>query len=391
GLKYDQVYHPPYAHLLQPLSDFYEDYIAPLLGVPPDPERRGFADTVGAFRNSLEVKPIASKTSDTNSNVLVLELRGVDPELTRRALDEVVTVFLQYDKRTSLEAGRQAQQVIARRAEAAANEVAEAQFRLESFVAGQETAANSSADPYADGGRGGTVGGSQPNRGAHSEMLDGLKTQDATAPGPAHSASKPLSTGGRTRYWLAVDRLKSRLQQSQIELLNLRKGNPAPTEQTRALESEIASLTSQLDNVLRQNARQEATEKSLERDLNLKERELVELRKRLGQITLFLDVDESDANNRVVVEPPLRARSSEWKMRAIVGVAGAVGGLFLGFAVAGVRELFDTRIETAADGRASLGLPVLGVFPRVLPNAVRAGFKTFPPAFGTRDDDERPS
>ncbi|MGH6823542.1 MAG: Wzz/FepE/Etk N-terminal domain-containing protein, partial [Methylocella sp.] len=256
GLKYDQVYHPPYMHLLRPLSDFYENYIAPLLGFSPDPERRGFADTVGAFRNSLDVKPIASKSSDTNSNILVLELRGVDRELTRRALDEVVSVFLRYDKRTNLEAGRQAQQVIAHRAEVAANEVSEAQFRLEAFLAGQETAANNSADPYADGGRGGTLAGSQLHGRARSEMLDdGLKTQDATAPGPAHSASKPSNTDGKTRYWFAVDRLKSRLQQSQIELLNLRKGNPAPTAQSRALESEIASLTSQLDNVLRQNAR----------------------------------------------------------------------------------------------------------------------------------------
>ena len=188
-----------------------------------------------------------------------------------------------------------------------------------------------------------------------------------------------MNTDGRTRYWLAVDRLKAQLQQYQIELLNLRKGNPVPTGQTRVLESEIASLTSQLDNVLRQNARQEATVKGLQRDLQLKESEFVELRKRLGQITLFLDMGESEANNRVVVEPPLRARGSEWKIRFIAGVAGAVGGLFLGLALAGVRELFDTRIQTASDARASLGLAVLGVFPRVRPSMmVRAGFKASP-------------
>lgn len=103
----------------------------------------------------------------------------------------------------------------------------------------------------------------------------------------------------------------------------------------------------------------------LERTLRLRQQELIDVEHRLSQIEMYLDLNANDIDHRVIVEPPVRPRSSEWKKRAIVGVAGAIGGLLLGVFLAGLRELFDHRLSNAAVVKAYLDLPVIATIPNL--------------------------
>jgi hypothetical protein len=61
----------------------------------------------------------------------------------------------------------------------------------------------------------------------------------------------------------------------------------------------------------------------------------------------------------VVVEEPLAARGSDWKIRALIAGIGIVAGIFLAIALAGLLELLDSRLQSETQVRAALGLPVL--------------------------------
>ncbi|AWB23812.1 hypothetical protein DA075_25385 [Methylobacterium currus] len=332
GLRYDQVYHPPLTHLMRPFADAFDRFVAPILGLSPDPDKRGFGETVSAFRASLDVTPVASKSSDTNSNIVSMQLRGTDPERTRLALEELITRFLRHDADENRETARKAQAVVARHAETAEAEVVAAQHRVETFLA--------------------ALGGS-----AKPEQRELGTPRDPTT----------------------IVRLKARLQDLRMELLELRIQYAEPTEQTRALEGVITALTEELDREQRGVARSDAVLQRLERDLRLKESALMDLQKRLGQIALYLEMTEGEFTNRVVVEPPLKARSSDWKTRLAIAAAGSVASLFLGFALAGLRELVDPRLQTAAEARVSLGIPVLAAMPIFKADTIRNSFASLYP------------
>jgi uncharacterized protein involved in exopolysaccharide biosynthesis len=348
GLTYDQVYHPPLTHLIRPVADLVDAHVMPLLGFRPDPEKRGFADTVAAFQRSFQTRPVPSKSSDTNSNLIALQLRARTAELAQRSLQAVIEAHDRLQLESRQADARRAFEVVTAQAATSQQAVNEAQRRFENFLA--EANVN---QQVADLGGG------------------AARASDA---GQAATQRRELTS---PRDSLSVARLKARLQDMQMQQVELQNNFRAPTEQARALAANITALQDQLDREQRRSARNEAQLLALERDLRLKEDTLVELQRRSSQIGLYLAMGEHGVSNRVVVEPPLAPRSSEWRSRAVIGVAGAIAGLLLGVAVAGLRELLDTRLQTTADLRASLGLPVLATLPRLRPSAMHAVAATF--------------
>jgi uncharacterized protein involved in exopolysaccharide biosynthesis len=321
GLTYDQVYHPPYACLLRPLVDFYDRMASSWLGRPIDPEKYGFADTVAAFQKSLEAKTIESKTADTNSNILEVSLRGVDRSLTQKALEILVDFFIGYDNQLNKDGAMRAEAVVAQNATAARQDVEAAQQKLQDVLAKSGSTFRSETAAQ--------IGDPEVIR---------------STPGEAN----------------VIDLLKSNLLEMQMKLVKLQSNVLAHTPEMLSLEKQINVLTERLDREQQRHAQDDSSLLEIRRDLKLKESILVDLEKRLSQVRLFLNMGASQISNRVVVEPPLLPRSSEWKLRALVGVASAVGGLFLGIALAGLREITDHRLQSDADVQQYLGVPVAG-------------------------------
>jgi uncharacterized protein involved in exopolysaccharide biosynthesis len=251
NLTYSEVYLPPLKRLLQPFGDFFDSYLAPVFGLPPDPEKQGFGDTVTALRDALEVKPVVSKSSDTNSNIISLRLRGTEPKRTQQVLQAIVTSFLEHDVHDNLKGASQARDIIGKRLATAATELSEAQERLES-----------------------------------------------------DSRSKFLG-------------------------------------------------------------RHEPSLLALERAVRLKESEVAELQKKAAEVETYVEMASSPSSSRVVVEEPLAARGSDWKIRALIAVIGICAGLFLAVALAGVLELLDSRLQSEVQARGALGLPVLASLPQL--------------------------
>ncbi|MDQ6869644.1 MAG: hypothetical protein M3178_15220 [Pseudomonadota bacterium] len=321
GLTNDQVYHPPYAYLLKSLMDFYDRIVSSWLPQPIDPEKSGFADTVAAFQKSLEAKSIESKTADTNSNILEVSLRGVDRFLTQKALDILISVYIGYDNQLNRDGAIRAEAVVAKNAAAARRDVEATQQKLQEVLA-----------------RSGLT----------------FKSETSAQIGDPEAIR---STPGEDKV---IDLLKSNLLEMQMKLVKLQSSVLAHTPEMLALEKQISVLTGRLDREQQRHAQDDSSLLDIKRDLQLREAILIDLEKRLSQVRLFLSMGASQISNRVVVEPPQLPRFSEGKMRTLVGVASAVGGLFLGIALAGLREFADHRLQNETDVQRHLGVPVAG-------------------------------
>jgi uncharacterized protein involved in exopolysaccharide biosynthesis/Mrp family chromosome partitioning ATPase len=339
GLTYDQIYHPAYVHLLRPLADLYDGVTSRWLGWPTDPEKYGFADTVAAFQKSLQAKPLESKTADTNSNIIDIILYGVDPQLTQQALKVLTDLFADYDNRLNKEGAIKAQAVVAQHVSQARKEVQLVQQGLEDFL-------------------------------AKSGMSVGAAPTATIDPSDAKSM---LTTPGNNN---TIEVLKSRLLQMQLDLIHIKATFRDRTTQIRSLEDSIALLTDRLDHERQRHARDERSLLDLRRELGLKHSVLLELEKRLSQVQLFLDMGASQISNRIILDPPLVPRSSEWKQRLYVQVASIFGGFFLGIALAGLRELADHRLQTERDIRRYLGVPVVANLPLLKQSILRKAIES---------------
>jgi uncharacterized protein involved in exopolysaccharide biosynthesis len=330
NLTYDQVYHPPYAHFLRPLVDIYDQFVSLALGWPVDPEKYGFADTVAAFQKSVQAKTVESKTSDTNSNILEVSLRGVNADITQKALQTLVDYYLGYENHLNRDGAMRAQAVIEQNLDIAEREVAEAQQKMQDLLA---KSGLTSAYKYA----------------AQSGDSDSIR-----------------STPGEKDL---IGMLKSHLLELQMKLVKLQSNVAARTPEMQSIEKQIDVLSERLNREQRRHAEDDRSLLDIRRQVQFKEATFLELQKRLSQVRLFRAIGASQISNRVVVEQPLRPRSREWKQRILIAVASSFGGLFFGIALAGLREFTDHRLQSEADVQQYLGVSVVANLPFAKPAA----------------------
>jgi uncharacterized protein involved in exopolysaccharide biosynthesis len=332
NLTYDQVYHPPYAHFLRPLADSYDHIVDRTLGWPVDPEKYGFADTVAAFQKSVETKTIESKTADTNSNILEISLRGVNADTTQKALQTLVDYYIGYENlKLNREGALKAEAVIEQNLNIAEHEVADAQQKMQDLLA---KSGLTSADKYA----------------AQSGDSDSIH-----------------STPGEGGF---IGLMKSHLLDLQMKLVLLQSSVTAHTPEMLSLEKQIDVLGERLTREQRRHAEDDRSLLDIKRQVQFKEATLLELQKRLSQVRLFLAIGASQISNRVVVEQPLRPRSGQTLQRILIAVASSFGGLFLGIALAGLREYTDHRLQSEADIQQYLGVSVVANLPFAKPAAL---------------------
>ncbi|MFG5408677.1 hypothetical protein ABXN37_11915 [Piscinibacter sakaiensis] len=161
----------------------------------------------------------------------------------------------------------------------------------------------------------------------------------------------------------ALAALKTQTVEMQAELDALRELYTDDAENVRTLRRRLEAMQRRLAEGLSASVQAVSSLGSLERQRALAQDRYNEVQKKLDQIKLYLRLNPSDAESRVIVDAPSRPLDDEGKKRVVVALIGPVAGLLLGLLLAGLRELSDQRLQSRRDVRQALGLPVLGAWP----------------------------
>jgi len=324
GLTYDQVYHKPLTHLVEPLMVAY-DWMRPRLFGHPAKERKGFDQVVEAVQRSIVVQPVQSKSADVNSNLLEVHFRAAEPVVAQRGLQVLLDTYARRQTAMNDSAAEAALSVVSAEAGAAATRLSMARARLRDYLAGSPGALQA-ASPAVAG-----VGGS----------------------------ATPAGVRGGSR----LNELDDRLTTLQLELLRTRQVYREESDTVASLRAQIAALQAAVEGETRNGAGDLAQLAALEREVRLSEARATQLEDRRNAIALFRLANTTQPSSHVVVEPPLVPDSSDWKKRVAIGVLGALMGVLLGLALAGMAEIGDPTFTSKTLVRRWLGLEVLTVIP----------------------------
>jgi uncharacterized protein involved in exopolysaccharide biosynthesis/Mrp family chromosome partitioning ATPase len=358
GLTYAQVYHKPYVHLLNPVTDALEPLLA-VFGVPRDPEKYGFRSTVEEFKKSLIVKPIKSKSAEASSNIIDITLQSPSPDLAQKALDVLLASYTSFDITLNQQAGEKAHSIVKLQLDETQAKVLQAQDRLRAFLLQKGSSKGSRGGGAASlASNAGT--GSRTAADARVDAGDGLVT----------------SPGDHT----SISLLKTRLIELEMEKLDTQKTFQGDSDRAQVLGRTISALQQRLSKEIKSDAENDVALATLERDVRTIETEHLEINKKLAQIDLFLKMNQQQPPNRIVVEPPVRPRSSDMKRKVAVGLLSSVAGLLLGLALAGMREYGDTTLRSPRDVKSALGIEVLSQIPKVPAAALESALRREPPA-----------
>jgi len=213
--------------------------------------------------------------------------------------------------------------------------------------------------------------------------------------GPSNHAKSPALGGTRHRFLgprtpdeevpittprdgTTIGFLKAQLIERQMELSQLRQVYREGTSRVRQAEASVQKLRRRIEMEVAAQAANETTLLALERDLRATETVYLELRKKLNQIDLFLDMNRRQVQSRIVIEPALTPRGSEWKRKVAIGVLGALASLVLGLGLAGYREYVDHSLQTEDDVKRYLGMEVLATIPEVRHGELRVATDPLP-------------
>lgn len=328
-LSYDQVYHSARRFFMVPLLEASDRLRSTVFGTRPK-DRRGMGATVGEFQSGLDVQPAPARGPDAMSDIVVVTLRAPDPVIAQRSLTALLDAYLQLDARINEDAGTAALRIVKAETDEATGHLAVAEQRLRDFLA------------------------------THSAQSTSLRAQ----------AVSPAADGA------ALARLKARLVELEISLLNARRVYRPESEQVRSLERQIADLRARVEVDVAGDASDFARETQLRRDVREAESRYDQLLARVEGISLFLQVSTQQVGQRVIIEPPGLPTSSDWQKRLLLGIVAAVLGFVLGLLFAGVRELSDQTLATKRDVARSLGLDTVAVLPEAERADVRAAIRT---------------
>jgi tyrosine-protein kinase Etk/Wzc len=343
GLQYDQVYHKPYVHLLNLAADGYYAAKQAMFGGAPPKDRYGFQATVSEFSKSFTVAPVKSKSAETSSNVVEVRLRGVNPGIAQQSVQALLDEYLVFGVDLNQKSGQEAQKVVEENTRDALNRLMALQSQQRQFLAAQGAARNM---PYLPTSAGADATG--PDSAVRAIQRSGPPAGDTIS-----------SPGDHT----SISVLKSRLIDMELRLSELRQNYPDDASNVRIAAQSVAQLKKRIQDEVLRNAEYQTTLGLLDRETRAAEQLYLDLKRKLDQISLFLKMNPFEVDNRIVTEPPLVPRSSEWKKDLLVGVLVAALGLVLGIAIAGYREYNDHTLQSADDVERHLGLRTLAMVP----------------------------
>lgn len=338
-LKITDVYQPPYVHLLIPVGTTIDWIKLHWFGLPPGPSRE-FDRTVDALLKSLKVAPGVSKSGEATPNIFVVKFQAANASTARNALDRLLSIYLLYSNNLDQKYGEKAYSILEQKVQSAQGLVTEAQKKIQVF-----SVANSDASYMAIG----------PAKSLGSQPIDAEGGSGVSRSNAGSSATGESSTG----------LLRTKLTQLQLELEEQRQLYTNKVESVHALEATIKQVSSRLFSQVARDAERNSTFGALQRELQLAEDNLFDLKRKLTQIGLFLEMNPGQASSRIVVDPPREPDSSEWKKSVVIGAVISFAGLLLGLALASFSEYADHRLGTPRDVARHIDIPVLAVIDRL--------------------------
>ena len=171
-----------------------------------------------------------------------------------------------------------------------------------------------------------------------------------------------VGSSGRTQV---LTSLKTQAQELQAQLDQARQLYTEDSENVKGLRDRLKSSQGRLRDAIGQGARADVEMSRLERVRNLAQDRFVELRKRLDQINLYLQLNPTETNSRSVIDRPTVPVVAEGgaSARGAMVLLGPLVGLLLGLLLAGIREFLDSRLRGDSEVRRTLGLTVLAGLP----------------------------
>lgn len=309
-LQYWDVYHKPYVHLLAPVAAFYDEVMLEAFGIKPDPEKYGFSDTVDAMLKSLSVGPVRTKSSETTSNIIQVSIKSTSPELAASAVQLLMEVYRDHDTMIKQDAAKKAYEIVNAEKEDALSRLTSAQETLQSFL--ERTGTNSA-----------TVGG-----------------------------AKDTAT---------ILMLKEQLLEKELELIEASEVFSGESSRVVNLKKAVAELKYRINAERKVSAETDTELLSLEREVAAAESVYLDLKKRLAQIAVYEDITGNEYGNRIIVEPAVFNRESNFKKSVFLSLIGTIAGLVLGLGLAGLKEYLDDTVTTREQVRKWYGFDVLGV------------------------------
>jgi uncharacterized protein involved in exopolysaccharide biosynthesis len=287
------------------------------------------SETVTLFMKALSVEPLRSKTADTTSNVFEAHFACVDKTLAPRALAALLQQYVRFGTEHSRELGETAFRLVDAKTSEVAEELKDLDDRIQALT---------------------ILHASRPD--VPTDVAAGDAPSAASLPNP------------RTATQSSIALLRTEAIELQAKLEDARQSFTDDSPTVRHLTEQLRELQYRLRTGVQANAELDTGIERLQRQRALTLDRFKELRAKRDQIELYLQLNPVVSDARVVTEAPVPPEKPNVKIKLIISLAAPIAGLLLGLLIAGVREYFDHRLESAADVKRYLGLETLAVVPR---------------------------
>ena len=302
---------------------------------------------VDLFLDGLSVEPLRSKTADTSSNVLEVRFECTDPMLAPVALQSFLDNYLQLGAQQNRRLGQTTSKLIEAKLAQAKDELRQSEDRIVTLL-------------VQDGGRSGRSAGDARAAQARAGKIG---TAYAAAEGGLKLDLNPDVAAAGAGALPVVAALKAQTLELQLRLDEARQLYTDDAENVRNLRSQLAGSQQRLARTVRENTQLETQLNRLERARQLAQERYVELQRKLDQIDLYLRLNPTEAESRVIIDAPDHPTAAEGKKKKIVALLGPIAGLMLGLLLAALRELGGDRMRSSREAEWALGAPVLGAIP----------------------------
>lgn len=353
GVRAEQLPAPPIAPIVASITGLLP---APAAAAPEDASNK----LIDGFLKSLSVAPLRSKTADTTSNILEVRFESTDAALAPRALARVLDNYLGVAASQNRRQGEEAARLL--NAEVAQSR--EELLGLDAQILALASRGPATRPAEAASASEGTTRRSRREAREAREGKDRREAREGREGREAReSRSRSTFAGAPVGNEQALAALKTQTVEMQAELDALRELYTDDAENVRALKRRLGAMQRRLAEGLTASVQAVSSLGTLERQRQLAQERYNEVQKKLDQINLYLRLNPADAESRVIVDTPSQPTRADGRKSPLIALAGPIAGLLLGLLLAGLRELFDQRLQSRRDVHTRLGLPVLGALP----------------------------
>ncbi len=316
----------------------------PLAAVMAKLSRKGIDGTEAApganarliddFLSNVSVESVRSKTAETTSNVLEVQFNTTDPKLAPRALEAMLDAYMRVGALQNRRLGEATTQLLQSQVDDAQAELSKSESAIVALAVSESQ---------------------RPEITAAATGTQSAQSSTSTTSGRRET--------GRAANEAATTQLVQQVLELQSQLDDLRQTYTDETESVRKLKQRVAQTRARLAGQVRASAENNANFERLDRQRQLAQEHYVELRRKLDQIDLYMQLTPAAMDGRIIVNAPQQPQAGEAKKSRMLVLAGPFAGLLLGIFLTAVREFLRPRLRTRRDVERQLRAPTLGTFP----------------------------